>query len=172
MKPVPGYPDLLVSECGEVFTTRYRGRLPKGRPAKAVQRRLRTHPDRDGYLRVYLTLDGRIVERGVHNLVCRAYHGEPPSPSHEAQHKDGSRTNNVPDNLKWGVQKENAEDRERHGRTARGSRVASAKLTEEKVAEIRLRVARGELQKHIAAELGLSKGAISHVVTRRNWRAK
>lgn len=75
----------------------------------------------------------------------------------------------MPTNLKWGLQQENADDRERHGNTARGERAGSSKLTVAIVCSIRERVAKGELQKTIAKEYGLCKGTVSHIITGRNW---
>lgn len=62
------------------------------------------------------------VTRHVHELVALAFLGPPPSAEHEVRHLDGDRTNNRPSNLVYGTAKENAADREAHGRTARGNR--------------------------------------------------
>ena len=50
-----------------------------------------------GYLRVHYA--GRL--RFVHALVCRAFHGPRPSPSHTTHHIDHVRNNNRASNLKW-----------------------------------------------------------------------
>lgn len=168
---VPAFPYHRADAHGNIFSTRRKGKLPKGREPTPALRKLEPVTDRDGYLRVAIvhTLGGHAIYRQVSRLVCAAFHGVPPTARHEAQHIDGVRTNNVPDNLKWGLQQENADDRERHGNTARGARQGSSKLTEEIVLSIRERVGNGELQKTIAKELGLHKSAISHIITGRNW---
>ncbi len=51
----------------------------------------------------------------------------------------------------------------------RGERSPCAKLTEQKVREIRAKYASGEMQKTLAAEYGVSKGAILSVVHRKTW---
>jgi hypothetical protein len=51
---------------------------------------------------------------------------ERPSPEHEVRHLDGNKDNPHADNLAWGTRKENADDRERHGRTSRGSAHSAA----------------------------------------------
>ena len=56
------------------------------------------------------------------------------------------------------------------GRHAIGEAHWYSKLTVEKVRSIRARVAAGEAQNAIAAELGLSTGCISGVIHRRTWR--
>ena len=50
-----------------------------------------------------------------------------------------------------------------------GSKGASAKITEQQAIEIRERFAAGELQRILAAELGITRSAISGVVTRRTF---
>ena len=43
----------------------------------------------------------------VHRIVCRAWHGPPPTPKHQVNHIDGDKTNNHPENLEWVTQTEN-----------------------------------------------------------------
>ena len=79
-----------------------------------------------------------------------------------------------PAHLWLGTNAENTADRHRKGRSARGGRVgvvnSRARLNEDKVREIRFRVARGESQKAVAASLGVTDGMVNHVVHRRAWR--
>lgn len=73
-----------------------------------------------GYLRFVLCMDGKKVNRPAHVLVCTAFHGAKSDASMVCAHRDGDKLNNAPDNLYWATPKENADDRERHGRTFRG----------------------------------------------------
>lgn len=43
----------------------------------------------------------------IHRVVCEAFHGPAPSPSHIVMHINEDSTDNRPENLKWGTQKEN-----------------------------------------------------------------
>lgn len=43
----------------------------------------------------------------VHRLVCEAFHGAAPEDGMVVIHLDEDATNNRPENLKWGTQKEN-----------------------------------------------------------------
>jgi hypothetical protein len=52
---------------------------------------------------------------------------------------------------------------------ARGERHSHAKLTEALVREIRARVAAGEVQRHLAAEYGVSVATICNIVSRKIW---
>lgn len=84
-------------------------------------RELRQSLNASGYPSVRLTTEGRRKRIAVHRLVAEKYIGPKPSPDHEVRHIDGNPMNNNADNLCWGTRKDNADDRERHGRTSRGS---------------------------------------------------
>ena len=84
------------------------------------KRELRQDLNDDGYPSVRLTIDGKRTRYSVHTLVARHHLPPRPSPRHEVRHLDGDKMNASVSNLAWGTQKENAEDRERHGRTSRG----------------------------------------------------
>jgi hypothetical protein len=58
--------------------------------------------DDRGYLKVYIIgPNGKKKTTRAHILVCLAFHGPKPSPMHTVNHKDGNKTNNIPDNLEW-----------------------------------------------------------------------
>jgi hypothetical protein len=104
----------------------------------------------------------------VHRVVLSAFVGPPPDGC-EAAHQNGNRQDNRVENLAWKTHQENIDDRAAHGRTARGERAGPAKLTEAQAREI-LRLARERVpQREIAHRFGLVKGAVSHIVTGRNW---
>lgn len=75
-----------------------------------------------------------------------------------------------PDHLKLGTHSENVADAIKKGRSARGEKQGSSKLTEEAVQEIRLRVDAGEQQVHLAREFRISKTVMSMTVNRKIWR--
>lgn len=175
-RPAVGFPDYAVSSLGRVKRV-----VPDayGRMCGKVMRQKST---KAGYLQCGLT---RFKERRsllVNRLVCEAFHGCPPSTKHHAAHKDGDRANNRADNLRWATPSENELDKRAHGtvpagdrhharrmpeRMARGSRVGTAKITEEIVILIR-----ADTRKHaeIAAEYGLSRTHVCEIRTRKVWR--
>ena len=55
-------------------------------------------------------------------------------------------------------------------KVTRGTRVNTAKLTEEKVREIRLRVAAGQKQTSVAREFGVRNTNVSAIVRRETWK--
>jgi hypothetical protein len=117
--PIPGWPGYLATEDGVIISadSNWRG---------YGVRQLTGDTDRDGYLKVRLMRDGRRIRKAVHHLVAITWLHPRPSPAHEVRHLNGDCLNNAATNLAWGTRKENAEDRERHGRTSRGERHAAA----------------------------------------------
>ncbi|MFA5306924.1 MAG: NUMOD4 motif-containing HNH endonuclease [Candidatus Babeliales bacterium] len=63
----------------------------------------------------------------VHRLVLEAFVCPKPE-GKQVAHWDGNPSNNFEGNLRWATARENIEDRERHGRTAKGENSGSAKL--------------------------------------------
>lgn len=88
------------------------------------ERELNQTPNSDGCPSVRLIRDGKRVRLAVHRMVAAAYLPPRPSPQHELRHLDGDQLNNHVSNLAWGTPKDNADDRERHGRTARGEKLS------------------------------------------------
>lgn len=111
-KHTPGY---RVTPDGRVFSlaTNWRG---------YGEREMQQTPNDDGYPSVRILVNGKRKRMAVHVLVAREYLGPRPSPKHEVRHLDGDKGNANVGNLAWGTAKENADDRERHGRTSRGLR--------------------------------------------------
>jgi hypothetical protein len=105
---------------GRYFVTRD-GRVLSN--ARGEMHEMAQHPDKDGYPCVLLSDGtGRRVKYRVHRAVIETFVGPMPRPGMEVRHLDGVKPNNDVSNLAWGTQRDNADDRERHGRTARGQR--------------------------------------------------
>lgn len=86
------------------------------------RREMRQTPNSGGYPSVRILVDGKRKRIAVHVLVAREYLPPCPSPEHEIRHLDGNKLNPCAYNLAWGTHQDNADDRERHGRTSRGQR--------------------------------------------------
>ena len=105
--PLPGYE---VSSNGAVLSisTNWRG---------WGAREMKWSSDGSGYPVVRLTTPEGVRKKfKVHQLVCRAFHGEKPAPNYEVCHIDGDPMNNKAENIRWGTRSDNAKDRVRHGR--------------------------------------------------------
>jgi hypothetical protein len=74
--------------------------------------------------------------------------------------------------LAWGTLSENTRDRHRHGsRWLRGEEVGHSKLSERKVRDIQQRLAGGESTVVLGREYGVTRQAIRHIATGRNWKS-
>lgn len=123
---VAGYRDYyVVSSLGRVKSVDRVDTLGRRWPERMLR------PDiSKGYKRVILHKDGDGGTRfQFHRLVAEAFFGPPP-PGMICCHNDGSRQNNTVQNLRWATHASNMEDRDRHGRTLRGSKSANAVLCE------------------------------------------
>ncbi len=172
---VPGY---IVTRNGLVYSVKSNWR---GYGTRALTPGL----DRDGYLRVRLTVDGRRRAYRVHQLVAAGFLPSRLSGKHEIRHLDGSRTNNIDTNLKWGTRKENAEDRNAHGTAAtgdrngmrchpesvrRGERHPSVRLTDELVRSMRQEHTKGATFTYLAKLYGVSNTVVAKIIKRLSWR--
>ena len=57
------------------------------------------------------------LEKDVHRLICIAWAGEPPSPTHRVDHVNGNPDDNTADNLRWITSLGNAEKANTHERS-------------------------------------------------------
>lgn len=161
--PVVGFEGLYeVSDLGRVRSMpRAAGKSHRG------QRVLKLFPDPDGYSLATLSKAGKQRQRRVHQLVLEAFVGPAPDGA-ISLHRDGTRANNVPSNLRWGTHRLNSADRDAQGRGPLGERNPKAKLTTTAVAAIRAdtRVAR-----LVAADFRVHHTTISSIRRGDTWRA-
>jgi hypothetical protein len=163
-RAVVGWPGYFVCADGSLWSTRLGNEL----------RRLSTPVATNGYQVVVLCRsENNVIERKtfyLHQLVAVAFLGARSDDHEEIRHLDGVKTNCVVSNLSWGTRKQNAADREAHGRTFHGSAHPLAKLTEKTVLEARRRTAAGESMNTLCKELGVSVGTLSPAVHRKTWK--
>jgi len=159
-RPVPGYAGWYeVSNLGNVQS------LPR---ATTTGKLLKPHLTTKNYRQVGLSKYGRTKLRMVSHLVLEAFRGPRP-PDHQACHGPGGRQDDRLVNLYWGTASQNQLDRRRDGTSNQGARSATARLTEAKVLELRRRYAEGETMTALAAETGVSQGAVNSAVHGRTW---
>ena len=76
-----------------------------------------------------------------------------------------------PDHLFLGTNNDNRQDSKQKGRTCRGTRVNTNRLSESQVHEIRKRyIPRVVTQKYLAEQYGVSESAVGLIITNRNWK--
>lgn len=136
------------------------------------RRRLATELDRDGYPRAHVKHNGRMRRLMVHRLVAEAFIGPKPV-GQEVRHLNGDKLDASARNLAYGTRQENADDRDRHGRTARGSRNGAARLSGSAAAEIRsLYAAGGITQEQLGRRFGVHQKTICRVLRSETWSEK
>lgn len=119
-----------------------------------------------GYPTVTPHVGGRTRQVLIHEAVLTAFVGSRPAGC-QGRHLNGDPGDNRIENLAWGTPKENAADREAHGRTARGAKMPHTRLSPEIAAVIR---ASGERGVALAARYGVTPSAISKVRRGKNYR--
>lgn len=130
-------------------------------------RDIRTHlrngrrgEQRGGYYWVVLCDRGKRSQRAVHVMVAEAFHGPRPE-GLVVRHRDGVRTNNHPDNLRWGTEAQNVQDAVSHGANS------LTRLTPAQVIEIREST---ETARQIALRMGTSRRNVYNIRTRKSWK--
>src|SRR5919201_1437316 len=114
-----------------------------------------------------LTVNNRQVR--AHRLAYELTYGSIPA-GRVVRHRCDVRACVRPDHLLLGTPADNVQDRVTRGRSARGERVGSAKLTAATVAAIRESYARGEAgRSRLARRFGVSRPAIAAVLRGDVW---
>lgn len=123
---------------------------------------------------------GRIAVDGVQRLVTHIVLEavglpRPPAPADRALHSCDRPLCVAPWHLRWGTQRQNAEDAISRGRVhppvLSGEAHGRARLTYEQVTTIRRRAAAGATRAALAREYGVGRTTIRHIITGRNWSA-
>lgn len=126
-----------------------------------TKNRLKGSVTHNGYRTVTLSRDGDSKSFRVHRLVLSAFVGPPPEGC-EADHINGVRDDNRLENLRWLPRGEN--------RSRPGDDCPHAKLTEDKVAQIRrLYDASEHSQRELAELFGVHQWTIWSIVNGKTW---
>lgn len=154
IKDAPGY---QVSDQGSVRTLDRNVLGKDGRielhPGKCLKPQLL----KNGYLEVYVCVDGKRRHRTIHNLVAEAFLGERPK-GYDVMHRNGVRTDNRAENLAYGTRSENL-----HSTYSYGGKQANGKLSLEDVRTIRHRLDTGESAYSVAKDYKVHPSTIYHV---------
>lgn len=112
-KVVPSVPDVSASSLGRILVAPSRITMPNGgerwyhpKPTFGYEEKMSTGRAEVQKRRVIRV--GRLKKTfKVAQLVCEAFHGPKPSPSAVTIHINEDPSDNRPENLRWGTQKEN-----------------------------------------------------------------
>ena len=156
-----------VSDLGRV---RSEERVVVGRDGRRrpFHRKLLRTRDARGYEQVLLWVHGRVIGRLVHRLVVAAFVGEIPR-GLTVNHIDGVKWNNRRSNLELVTPKENCAHAIATGLMPRGDRTGTARLTNDAAVEIVRRHAAGERSMDLAAEFGIARCTVAHLISGRTW---
>lgn len=123
-----------------------------------------------GYIQTILHKNGQRTNVLLHRLVLEAFIGPCPE-KYQANHINGVKTDNRPENLQWVTGRANSLHAIRSGLQPhrRGSGNGQSILTEEDIPVIRKRLSRGETQQTIGDDYGVSRFTISGIAQGRNW---
>ena len=90
--------EIIVTNNGDIFTTNRNKIRSNGRLDNRKGRKLKSAKDKDGYLRITLTSDGKRKSYFVHRLVARAFldnYNEKLQVNHKNGIKDDNRIENI-----------------------------------------------------------------------------
>lgn len=148
-----------VSDSGDVRSVRFNKSLTKSALLK------------QGFCRGYCTVQLRFRKRfTVHRLVMLAFVGERPEDRPHINHKNGIKTDNRLENLEYVTRSQNQKHAYATGLgDNHGENHSRHKLTNDKIFEIRRRIANGERNGAIAKDLGVHQSNISHIKSGRIW---
>lgn len=131
-----------------------------------------------GYGKIWVGFDGIRIEY-AHRVAFFLKHGRWPTPC--GLHSCDNPPCCNPAHIIAGTKRDNSRDMSAKGRSGfqrypaiindqRGAGNSHAKLDDERVAEIRRRVAAGEMQKDVAVVMGISRANVSLIVNRKAWK--
>ncbi|MBW4793801.1 hypothetical protein ACVWVZ_004756 [Pseudomonas tolaasii] len=175
MKPCPSFPGYSATNDGRVFSHRRRGKGTQRGSVSTIDpdfmHKLAQQTTSKGYKTASVMLpNGKSRPVGVHQLVADAFHGACPD-GLVVRHLNGVPSDNSPENLKYGTNTENADDRKRHGTYLGGSNHHNAKLTGGQAVAIRTKRRAGARVKDLAAEFGVSVSTIESIIYDRTYLA-
>ena len=155
-KTIPDYSDYDINTDGVVRSWK------TGKPVVLKQHLAR------GYNFVVLR-NGNRRQFYVHRLVWLTFNGEIPDGMYVLHGEGADRQDNRLSNLHLGTKKDNSDDRDKDGNTAKGSSHGCSVLTEDQVKYIKARLADGMKMISIANLFGVTLSAINHIKRGSSW---
>ena len=163
IKEIPTFNGYFADNEGNIYSSWRSGKGSK--TVKNKLKKLRPGTWMNGYKFVNLRIAKlTYYSTGVHRLICLAFHGVPKNKNYEASHLDGSRINNIPDNLIWETRSDNFKRKLLHGTHDRGYFNKRAKINKEIFEKIKeLLRAKKYTHKRIGEMFGLRRVFISKI---------
>lgn len=159
-RPIPSLPQYLASSAGRIM------RVPHSVPMQNGGRRYYGGEPTFGVLadgRYRFNFRGKNYK--VHRLVCEAFAGPPPFADAVCMHLNEDATDNRPENLAWGTQKENMAAPGFRAYLKR--RKSAPKITADQARVIKYGAMNGAMA---ARQFGISTSTVSNIRNGRAWR--
>jgi hypothetical protein len=146
--------EYMVSDQGDVMSL-------KRKQARIMQPSI----NGGGYKQVMLGAKqtGRIAQ-----LVLEAFVGPRPG-GHEVAHNNGDRLDNRRCNLRWATRVSNHADKRKHGTHLQGETVPGAKLTADRVRNIRKMIAAGVSDTEVGQAHGVHRRTVNDIRRGKTW---
>lgn len=170
LKQIPGFPDYLVSNFGEVYSTKPPGKSKDRTPTKP--RLLKKQLTKRGDYYSLGLRNGKVNTQKIGRLVLNAFVGPPPPGTIMCHGPRGSLVDTL-ENLYWGTHQQNSDDQLRDGTRCRGSKHQCAKVNELQVRVMRR--AWHEDREHVSTTdlaniFGVSRQQAYCIVSGQTWR--
>lgn len=165
LHPVPGFTGYYATSTGEIWST--------WRPGSSRHHHspllLQCTTTKSGHKTIRARReDGTAMHVGCHCLVLLTFCGPCPE-GYECRHLDGKPGHNDISNLKWGTRQENMNDRDAHGKTARGTRNGKSKLTHQAVLQVAGLIRKGWPHQVIADATGVTRHNVTSIAQGSTW---
>lgn len=158
-RPIPGYEGLYeIDKRGNVFS--FHGKKTK---------KLRLKLQKNGYVMVSLNRGRRQKSFYIHRLLMIIFRPREDFSTMYVDHINNVRYDNRLCNLAWVTAAENSNKKTLDGTQLLGVKNVFAKLTDEKVLEIR-KLAKKHSYIILSEMFGVTRGTISNIVSHRTWR--
>ena len=155
-KPFPRNAGYTVSSHGRVIG-------PRGKI-------LKTKIDRHGYKAFNCTVNKKHTTVKVCIAVLESHIGYKKHKKLVCRHLDDDKQNDCLENLCWGTQKENCQDRKDNASALFGERSPHAKLTEKQVLSIRTQFSQGKTVKFLLKKFNVSETLIRLIINKKAWK--
>jgi DNA-binding CsgD family transcriptional regulator len=153
------YTDYYVSPNGDIYSNK-RNDMYKLKPTKSTR----------GYVKVRLSIDGKIYNRHIHRMVAETFIPNPENKP-EVNHIDGNKKNNTVTNLEWVTRKENAEHAYRTGLFGIGESFSTADISNKQCKKICKLLESTDMSiKDIAEKVNCGKMTVYHILHGDTWK--
>lgn len=164
--------DYEVLENGEIISLDRVITRSNGRRHTIKSRVLKYAVSKDGYARVGLMIDGKLVTRKVHRLVAERFCTRSRPDQLEVNHIDGNKLNNHFSNLEWVNRSENMKKAFSVGlsKPLVGEKNPSSKINQETATKIKKRLSDKNSCSAISKDLGISIHIVKDISRGKTWK--